>query len=431
MVATSLPFWMQHPSRAMSPFSADSAMRLGPSVAPGERGPTAQDLFRADPASGLSIEVCDAQAVVAYEQAWGALADRALEPNVFLEPGFALPAIRHFPPAQRPAFLLVWRDEGAGRADLVGLCALRTRKTTLGLSMSTGWTHDQATLSAPLLDRDRAGDALALILDFLARRAVDWSGLLLQGVALDGPLMTLMAERGLRTAVVEQRVRTVLRRPEVAAGGGERQPAGSKQAKELRRQKRRLADDGAVAYRSARSVDDVRLATEQFLHLEARGWKGGRGTALLSDAGLAAFTRAMTRQLARSGRCRIDTLTIGGQPAAMGIVLQSGNRSFFWKTTYDEQWKRFSPGKQLADMMRQVQLSDPTVTVTDSCAVPDHPMIGHVWSDRMSVADLLVAGAGVAPARLQRAVRVVRFARTCRGVAKTAYGIVRRALPKR
>ena len=52
----------------------------------------------------------------------------------------------------------------------------------------------------------------------------------------------------------------------------------AKRRKKLGRQRRRLADHGAVGFSSAFDAEAVRQALEQFLALEAKGWKGKRGT---------------------------------------------------------------------------------------------------------------------------------------------------------
>ncbi|MGC1863264.1 MAG: hypothetical protein WA733_19645, partial [Methylocystis sp.] len=53
----------------------------------------------------LSVEQLDDN----YD-AWRDLAARSLEPNAFLEPGFALQLARHAPARSRPRFVGVWRE---------------------------------------------------------------------------------------------------------------------------------------------------------------------------------------------------------------------------------------------------------------------------------------------------------------------------------
>src|SRR5665213_1502868 len=78
---------------------------------------------------------------------------------------------------------------------------------------------------------------------------------------------------------------------------------GPKKLKEMRRQRHRLAEHGAVAFEVARNPQDVASALETFLTLEASGWKGQRGTALKQDHGDAGFIRRATVALAETGQC--------------------------------------------------------------------------------------------------------------------------------
>ena len=96
----------------------------------------------------LSVEQLDDN----YD-AWRDLAARSLEPNAFLEPGFALQLARHAPARSRPRFVGVWREGvhvGEARR-LVGLFALAPAGSAAGRR------------AGPALARqaDRAGGALA------------------------------------------------------------------------------------------------------------------------------------------------------------------------------------------------------------------------------------------------------------------------------
>ncbi len=165
----------------------------------------------------------------------------------------------------------------------------------------------------------------------------------------------------------------------------------------------------------------MRVATERFLDLEARGWKGAKGTALLQDSGLAAFARTMTRLMARQGKCRVDSLELDGRAVAMAIVLRSGDRAYFWKTAYDETLASRSPGKQLALALTERLAADPTVALTDSCAVQDHPMIDRLWPDRMVVGDVLIASPETDLDAFERARRQVCRRLTWRKWLKAAW----------
>ncbi len=194
---------------------------------------------------------------------------------------------------------------------------------------------------------------------------------------------------------------------------------GGKRRKEAGRLLRRLQDKGEVAFSSATSIGQVRNAMEAFLALEAGGWKGERGTALLCNPVLATFSRAATRRLAGLSKCRIETMSFDGKPIAMGIVLISQGHAAFWKIAFDEAYAAWSPGVQLTLAMARNFAQDPSITLVDSCAMPDHPMIDHVWTDRREIIDVLV-GAGDLPS-FQRAVQLEQARRRLRVIAKSAF----------
>jgi len=135
---------------------------------------------------------------------------------------------------------------------------------------------------------------------------------------------------------------------------------------------------------------DVARALDIFLKLEDAGWKGARGTALAQAAGDAAFIRAAMSRLSATGMAEIITLSSGPEPVAAGLVLRQGRRAFYFKIAYDEKVAKLSPGVQLTLDLTQRLCADPSIDDVDSIAVARHPMIDHVWRDRLAVADLLV-----------------------------------------
>ncbi len=358
-----------------------------------------------------------------HRRAWADLAARALEPNVFLEPDFALPLLRHVPSARCRDVLLVWegpRDagrDGAVPGRLIGLLplALPGRRGLLGVVR--GFAHRQVTLGAPLLDRERGAAAFAAMLDWL-RVHTGAAALRLSAIATQGAFTRALA--GFTTERLDERRRAIL--PPTA----ESKPVGGRRGKELRRQRRRLSELGRRRYTSARSPAAVARATERFLALENGGWKGGRATALLADPRLARFARGMTALMARDGRCRIDAIEIDGRPVAMGIILTTGDRAHFWKTTFDERHAPLSPGVQFALELTDALRADLSLGLVDSCAVPDHPMIDRLWTGRLAICDLLVAIDPARPARFRRAVWIERARDRARRAAKALRDRLRR-----
>jgi hypothetical protein len=90
---------------------------------------------------------------------------------------------------------------------------------------------------------------------------------------------------------------------------------------------------------------------------------------------------------------------------------------------------RFSPGLQAMTEVTAALLADETIEFADSCAVPDHPLMDHLWRDRLAMADVMIAlrpDAGFALACRMEATR-----RDAIAMARKARDTLRRALPFR
>jgi hypothetical protein len=251
--------------------------------------------------------------------------------------------------------------------------------------------HPYGTLCTPPLDRDLADAAVAQLMQ-QARRA-GAHALILRDMSLDGAVMkaftNALRQDGMRPRVLQSYQRAEL---DATRDADEllRDALGAKKLKELRRQRHRLAEHGAVQFDVARSPDAVGAAVETFLALEASGWKGARGTALAQNDGDAGFVRRATIALAASGQCEIVTLRAGDTAVAAGIVLRHQDRAFFFKLGVDERFSKFSPGVQLTLELTRHLCADPTIATADSTASPDHPMINPIWRGRLAIGDVLI-----------------------------------------
>ncbi len=251
--------------------------------------------------------------------------------------------------------------------------------------------HPYGTLCTPPLDRDLADAAVAQLMQ--QARHAGAHALILRDMSLDGAAMKAFAN-ALRQGGMRPRVLQSYQRAELDATRDAdellRDALGAKKLKELRRQRHRLAEHGAVHFDVARSPDAVAAAVEIFLALEASGWKGARGTALAQNDGDAGFVRRATIALAASGQCEIVTLRAGDTPVAAGIVLRHQDRAFFFKLGVDERFSKFSPGVQLTLDLTRHLCADPAIATADSTASPDHPMINPIWRGRLAIGDVLI-----------------------------------------
>ncbi|MDE2363659.1 MAG: GNAT family N-acetyltransferase [Hyphomicrobiales bacterium] len=355
-----------------------------------------------------------------HRGAWRDLARRALEPNPFLEPDFALSAALHMPPAQRPDFVLIW--QGAGferRARLIGLAAIERKAPMLGVARA--WRHRHGALTTPLIDQFAGARAVDALLAWLAARKPRQPAVAFDSLVQGGQVYDLLVERcgakGLAWSPLREYSRAVLVGGEASAETFAR-ARSAKHRREIDRLQRRLAECGSVTSHSATNPAEIRAAAEWFLALEHGGWKGRRGTDFLSDAGDAAFMRTVMRLFAADRRCRIDWLAVEGRPVAMTVLLTAADRAYAWKTAYDESYAHYSPGVQLFRALIQRQAEDASTALTDSCAIADHPMIDRVWPDRQAMVELLIGVDATNAARVPRVVRRERFRRGLRAAVK-------------
>jgi CelD/BcsL family acetyltransferase involved in cellulose biosynthesis len=334
-------------------------------------------------AGEFSIEQLDAA-----QADWADLAARALEPNAFYEPGFALSAARHFPVSERPRFIVV--TNGFGR--MMGLFPIMTAAPLIGDGLTRMWLHKQAALATPLVDRDLASETIQAFLEWMEAHGKS-AGVVFSRMPADGRFR-LALERAAAAGARKARILESYQRAALLPGGDADElcaRAGSKKKlADMRRQARRLREMGRLTFESHETPEEIRIAAEEFMALEASGWKAGRG-AFLSEPALATFLRSATRMLARENRCRIQSLRLDGRPIAMAIVLESQGRSYCWKIAFDESMRSQAPGVQLVYEQTKAHLERGDLEYADSCAIANHPMIDKLWPDRIGVCDLAVS----------------------------------------
>lgn len=340
---------------------------------------------------------------------WRELSQSCAEPNPFLEPAFALSLAQHCASERRPRFLEV--RESAGERRLTGLFALDR-------SGACSWNSPFVPLHSPLLRRGVVRPALSAAFAWLAANSRN-SGFLFSRLDARGPTCRAILIQALRNGLPVQEFNRHKRAALAPCEDGVAHQATGKRRKELARLLRRLQDKGEVSFSSATKPSDVRNAVERFLELEGAGWKGRRGTALVCNPMLSTFTRTALRRLADHSRCRIETMHFNGKPIATGVVLVSQDHAAFWKIAFDEEFAAYSPGAQLTLEIGRNLVRDHGVRLADSCAIPDHPMIDHLWRDRREMIDIFVGGRD--PAVFEREVQMEYARRGLRRVAKSAY----------
>lgn len=315
---------------------------------------------------------------------WTRLAADAAEPNVFAEHWFVAASLPTLAQGREVRLLEVRRG-----ARLIGLLLVevKTGYARLPVRFVGNWLHDQAFLGTPLVmvgEEEAFWRAALAALD-----AAPWAPnfLHLAGLVEGGPVHRgLVAAR--RATIVHRRLRALLESglaPEAYYQAAVRQ----KKRKELRRLRNRLAELGALSVRALANPLAIDEWCDTFLALEKAGWKGESGSALACDWASELFFRDAVRGAFEAERLQFLRLDLDGRAIAMLVNFLSPPGAFSFKTVFDEDYARFSPGV-LIQLENLKILNDPAIQWMDSCAMEDHPMIDGLWRERRSVVRVTV-----------------------------------------
>lgn len=344
------------------------------------------------PRSALKVEVLDRAAALRRLPAeLDDLGARALEANVFAESPVFVAALEHID-LETPLHIACVRDE-AGRLHGVFPLVLAPLRGRAKLMVLRNWTHRYCFLGTPLVDATHAVDALSAIARWIESGAAPAGGLHWVKLSWDGPFGALVRETfgaAWRIDLVTEQRALLVREPGMKAS------ISTKHAKELRRLERRLSERGEIAYASLRPDEDWRPWFDEFLTVEASGWKGAEGSAIGCGSPDAAFFRTIAREAHARGQLQILRLDVAGRPVAMKLNLRTRGGAYALKIAYDEAFSQFSPGVLLELFnIRALAQEPPDILTMDSCASENHPMINRLWSGRRQIAAVTLARRGV------------------------------------
>jgi CelD/BcsL family acetyltransferase involved in cellulose biosynthesis len=334
------------------------------------------------------FEIVPASAAQNLEPAWAALETYAIEAAPFNLGALALPNVA----AQQGAAVAVVK--GGGGVQLA--VPFRQR---LGFDESL-WSDITAS-GLPLLERRRSDLTIKTFARALRRP------FLFRAIPTQSKFFAALA----RSATILAKTNSWQRAALAPKGDFEGWLAASFSAhrrKELRRLRARLAEQGALTFHAVAAGAGSERHMAEFLALEARGWKGRNKSALHSRPDSEKLFRAASAGLGRDSRLRFWFLRLNGVPIAALFGIVQGREAAIVKIAYDEAHARFSPGVLLMIDVTKALFAE-GIALADSCADPDHPMIDHIWRERLEFADVLVAGPRVAGLQFEGA-RLARLA---------------------
>lgn len=330
---------------------------------------------------------------------WEALAAAAIEPNVFYEPWQVLPAVDAFGRRGRLIHLLVFSVNPAmpsARPLLTAYFPLERVRRFRGMPVRalTLWKHIHCFLCTPLIRPGYEERSLTAL--------VEWARTDPRGAAIvqfpevtgGGPFSKALVDYLRARRRPSYIFGTYARALFVPRGDAEQYllaAVSTKSRKQLRRLTRRLSEIGSVEFVELDATGDLEAWVEDFLRLEASGWKGRAESALACDEPQRRFFIKMTREAFSRGRLMMLALHLNGRPVAMKCNLLAGPGSFSFKIAFDEAFSRLSPGVLLeVENIRRLHAA-PGLQWMDSCAVSNHSMANRLWIDRRIIQTFAIA----------------------------------------
>ena len=326
---------------------------------------------------------------------WQRLSEMASEPNAFYEPWGLLPALRLLNTNERVEALLIWAEARNGPKQNV-LCGLfpvqRGKMNKQGL-----WRHAYLFDTTPLVRSDALKVTIRTWLDWIAEQGM--SSFRLPQLHGDGRLARAFWEEVQRRELpylLQRQVYRAMFRPADNAEAFLRRAMSTRTRKSAQRLRRRLHDCGEVRVQQLSATCDPEPWIEDFLALEADGWKGRAGTALGNQQASREFFRSLILGAHRSQRLLMLRLTCDEIPVAMNTAFLGADGGHYFKIAYAEQFARFTPGRilELAFIEHLHERGD--VRWLDSCAKPNHDMIDHLWDERRTIQNVWLGQRSVA-----------------------------------
>jgi hypothetical protein len=363
--------------------------------------PSARDVT-ADGAVVSVVVISDLTALEKYVPAWEDLAANAIEPNAFYEPWMMMPAIRAFGAGRNLQFALVLANEPArhdGAPLLCGIFPLEQQNHFQGLSRKLPfktlrlWKHKYCYLCTPLVREEYGRQVIAAFFDWLDAGSHDCSLMEFRFIAGDGMFNSLLIdyfERHAKLHYISMYFPRAMFRPKIDADTYLCAVLSAKHRKMIRRQERQLSEIGRLEYDSLTPDGDVAVWIEEFLRLEASGWKGRENTAIASDESDQSYFRSIAKEAFRRGRLSMQALRLDGRPIAYKCDFPAGRGLFTFRIAFDENYARNSPGMLLEiENVRRLHARS-QIEWVDSCNDSFSFMFNRLWPARRTILDVVL-----------------------------------------
>ncbi|GJE14253.1 hypothetical protein FOHLNKBM_5326 [Methylobacterium longum] len=197
-----------------------------------------------------------------------------------------------------------------------------------------------------LLATEHAHEALTALLQEVLREQPAYLELLLPAVRQTSPLWAATAV-GLPEHVVMKGRVCRYSKIDVAAGEKAYLDGLGQLKRNLRRYRKKLDERGPVSVEILTDEAAEPGFIHEFLELEASGWKGRHGSAIIQQPKDAAFYTRLVETFAARGRLEWHVIRVAGRVVAAGMGLRCGASVALPRIAFDETYSDCAPGTLL------------------------------------------------------------------------------------
>ncbi len=239
-------------------------------------------------------------------------------------------------------------------------------------------------------------------------------------IPAQGPFVKILNKQSANFRVIEKWQRAALK-PIGSFDDWLQTNFDQKRRKEYKRLRNRLSEQGDMVTDILQQGQNVKPFIDDFLALEARGWKGGKGTAIAKNSKLKLALEEACTNLHHLNKLRFWSLKLDGKSIASLYAIVEGDQAWLGKIAYDEDFAKYSPGVQIIIDCTQSFFAEPHIKQIDSCAIPNHPMIDRIWRDRIEIENVFVAPSTISKLKFETIVKVEKQRRYWRGQIRDLY----------
>lgn len=363
---------------------------------------------------------------------WRYLADTAIEPNPNTDPRFLYTSLGFGLFAEEIHLAIVESGDEFAAVMPYTLARRLSGAPVRHASTSGEFMFDHASKNHPLVCRQESVAAFRSLFEGLRTSGVgDLVNLTV--FPADGPLwdalQKLLATGTLRVVERARDRRAYALRADLDPTGADWKEASGifdypmphmsgRKRRNLRKCARQIEElAGGVLTISERTGDQETI--EEFLELQATGWKGDAGKAgpQFRRRGREAWFRSVVAAFGEDGLLRTWRVRAGEETVYIHINLSSGGHLFGFHDVYSERFAPFSPGAVGRVAHLGALLSSPEAAPFDPGMEPTYVQAGALYPSSREYVDLLVSGGSW---RSRTVVSVFPAAKRMRALARTS-----------